>query len=1044
MKLLRHVKDPVLHLLQMIPWIPWFRKKQKDLDDLKKEVDMDEHKISLDELCQRFTTDPRNGLSSSEAAERLKTNGPNSLTPPAQKSVIIELGEHLFGGFNFLLWGAGFFSLLGFVLEVVDDKKNYENLYMAILMIVIVLGTGSFSFYQNRTSANIMKSFANMIPTTAHVIRDGRHMDIKAEEVVLGDLICVSGGDKVPADVRVTESKGLKVFASFLSHISFVLWVDNSSMTGESEPLFRTAEFTHDNALETKNMMMFSTNVVEGTGRGIVVKVGDNTVMGRIAAITATVSPGPTPIVKEINHFIRIIGSVAFVVASACFIAFIAEGGAFLDAIVFMMGIFVANVPEGITATVTASLTLTAKKMRKKHCLVKKLDAVETLGSTSTICSDKTGTLTQNRMTVAHVWFDGRIDEAVTCGEKGEQVGEGIPLDGCYADLMRCATLCSRSDFKTDDIDVPVQKRDTVGDASETAILKYCELVRSGGEPKTAVHDFRDLYPKVAEQPFNSINKYQLSIHTGEKNGAHVIMLKGAPEKVLAMCKSMATSKSGEEINEKSKAAFQNAYDLLGGMGERVLGFAELVLPIQDFPPGFTFDTETVNFPVQGLRFLGLISMIDPPRPGVPMAVRLCQSAGVKVVMVTGDHPITAQAIAKHVHIIDRKARVTWLVDDEPVVGEEEYGTGRLQMTEAIVVHGEQLKKLTEKTIDSIVSNYQQVVFARTSPTQKLQIVEAYQRNGQIVAVTGDGVNDAPALRKADIGIAMGIAGTDVSKQAANMILLNDNFASIVTGVEEGRIIFDNLKKSIAYVLTSNIGEVTPFISNVIFGLPLPMSLISILLIDMGTDLWPAVSLAYEAPENDIMNRPPRNSKHEKLVNSRLILFSYLNIGIIQATAGFCTYFYILMLNGFMPLDLFWKREKWTDPYFENYEDSWGQEWSYQARKDLLYQCHSGFFATMVIVQWADLWISKTRKNSMVNQGMQNWVMNYGMLSTVMLMFLFLYVPGLSMVLGQVPLRLTMTMIAVPFAVFIYMYDETRKFIIRKRPGGIVYRLTNY
>ncbi|CAJ0559314.1 unnamed protein product, partial [Mesorhabditis spiculigera] len=863
------------------------------------------------------------------------------------------------------------------------------------------------------------------------VIRDGQYRDIRVEEVVLGDLVCISFGDKVPADVRVIESKGLKV--------------DNSSLTGESEPLLRAPECTHDNPLETKNMMMFSTNVLEGTGRGIVIRTGDNTVMGRIAAITSQVTSGPTPISLEIRHFIRIIGTVAFIVASTCFIVSMISGSDLLSALVFMMGIFVANVPEGITATVTASLTLTAKKMRKKHCLVKKLEAVETLGSTSTICSDKTGTLTQNRMTVAHFWARGEIFEAVMCGEDGKPTGRGLPVTGAYGDLMRCATLCSRSDFKEDDTDVPVQKRETVGDASEAAILKYCELVRSQGVTPNAVREYREGYPKVMEQPFNSINKYQLSIHTGGPNNSHILVLKGAPERVLAMSTTMSTEEGPKPIDDNIRKQFQKAYDDLGGMGERVLGFAELILPPDQFPPGFAFDLENPNYPTAGLNFLGLISMIDPPRPGVRMAVHLCQSAGIKVVMVTGDHPITAQAIAKQVHIIDNGIDVTLLIDDtDAPAGEELYGTGRLKKTEAIVVHGEQLKKLSETTLDSIVANYHQVVFARTSPTQKLQIVEAYQRNGQIVAVTGDGVNDAPALRKADIGIAMGIAGTDVSKQAADMILLNDNFASIVTGVEEGRIIFDNLKKSIAYVLTSNIGEVTPFISYVVFGLPLPMSLMSILLIDMGTDLWPAISLAYELPENDIMERPPRDAKIDKLVNARLILFSYMHIGVMQATAGFCTYFFIMMQNGFMPWDLWGLREQWDNKDLDTVADSFGQEWCYESRRQLLRSCHSGFFLSMVMVQWGDLFISKTRKNSMVTQGMNNMVMNTGMISTVVLSCIFLYTPGLYNILAQTPLRMTTTMVGLPFAVLIYMYDEVRKCIIRRHPGGIVYRLTNY
>ena len=373
-------------------------------------------------------------------------------------------------------------------------------------------------------------------------------------------------------------------------------------------------------------------------------------------------------------------------------------------------------------------------------------------------------------------------------------------------------------------------KRDVNGDASEAALLKCVEL--SLGDTIA----YRNKNKKVCEIPFNSTNKYQVSVHENEgKNGNNLVM-KGAPERILDRCSTILVNGADVPLTDEWKENFNNAYMELGGLGERVLGFCDFALPAGKFPLGYPFNNDDVNFPLENLRFLGLMSMIDPPRAAVPDAVGKCRSAGIKVIMVTGDHPITAKAIAKAVGIISEGNRT---IEDLA----EELGVPLDQVNprdaKAAVVHGSELKDISDAALDEILMYHTEIVFARTSPQQKLIIVEGCQRMGAIVAVTGDGVNDSPALKKADIGVAMGIAGSDVSKQAADMILLDDNFASIVTGVEEGRLIFDNLKKSIAYTLTSNIPEISPFLLFIIADIPLPLGTVTILCIDLGTDMVP-------------------------------------------------------------------------------------------------------------------------------------------------------------------------------------------------------------
>uniref|UniRef100_A0A4W5LHN1 Sodium/potassium-transporting ATPase subunit alpha n=1 Tax=Hucho hucho TaxID=62062 RepID=A0A4W5LHN1_9TELE len=900
-------------------------------------------------------------------------------------------------GWTVLLWYQDFGQGLGWTVLLLCQDFGRElrwALYLGVVLSAVVIITGCFSYYQEAKSSRIMDSFKNMVPQQALVIREGEKMTINAELVVRGDLVEIKGGDRIPADLRVVSAAGCKV--------------DNSSLTGESEPQTRTPEFTHENPLETRNIAFFSTNCVEGTAHGVVVGTGDHTVMGRIATLASGLETGQTPINMEIEHFIQLITAVAVFLGVSFFILAIILGYTWLEAVIFLIGIIVANVPEGLLATVTVCLTLTAKRMAKKNCLVKNLEAVETLGSTSTICSDKTGTLTQNRMTVAHMWFDNMIHEADTTEDQS-----GATFDKSSATwhaLSRVAGLCNRAEFKAGQENFPILKRDTAGDASESALLKCIEL--SCGCVRSMRERNAKNYPL---QPFTT------QTYTSKKQLCSTILIHGQEVPMDA------------NWNE----AFQSAYMELGGLGERVLGFCHLPLSPAQFPRGFSFDCEEVNFPIKGLCFVGLMSMIDPPRAAVPDAVGKCRSAGIKVIMVTGDHPITAKAIAKGVGIISEGNETVEDIAERLNIPLSQVNP---RDAKACVVHGGDLKDMSTEYLDDLLRNHTEIVFARTSPQQKLIIVEGCQRTGAIVAVTGDGVNDSPALKKADIGVAMGIAGSDVSKQAADMILLDDNFASIVTGVEEGRLIFDNLKKSIAYTLTSNIPEISPFLLFIIASIPLPLGTVTILCIDLGTDMVPAISLAYETAESDIMKRQPRCPKTDKLVNDRLISMAYGQIGMIQALAGFFTYFVILAENGFWPETLLGIRLNWDDRANNEVEDSYGQQWTYEQRKIIEFTCHTSFFVSIVVVQWADVIICKTRRNSVFQQGMK-WVEKSQM--TALAAFLS-YCPGMDIALRMYPLKVSWWFCALPYSLLIFIYDEVRKLIIRRYPGGWVELETYY
>jgi sodium/potassium-transporting ATPase subunit alpha len=855
-----------------------------------------------------------------------------------------------------------------------------------------------------------MEGFKKLVPQNCKVHRSGNVFELDAVNLVVGDIVEVKAGDKIPADILLIWVNHLKV--------------DNSSLTGESELQSRTDHKTDDNPLETKNIAFFTTLAQEGDGIGVVIRTGDKTIIGTIADLATTTTNEQTPLRREISRFIKIVSAVAISLGIIFLGVGFGVGLAPIATMVFAIGIIVANVPEGLLPTITVGLTLTAKRLAKKKVLVKNLEAVETLGSCSTIASDKTGTLTMNRMTVVHLWYDLEISSCDDIVSKGAYDPEALS----FKSLLRVGSLCSRAVFDNEEenMNLPVPDRRTVGDASESAILKFCE----GIQP---VMEYRNDHPKVMEIPFNSVNKWQLSIHKVPESRTFLLVMKGAPERVIDRCSHIMINGEAVKLDDSHKQEFQRAYETLAGHGERVLAMAELEL--KDIAPDYEFSVEEENFPTGGLVFVGLVALMDPPKPNVPDAVAQCKQAGIRVIMVTGDHPLTATAIAKQVGILQgetlndiaqKKGELIWEVDPITALA-----------AEGIVIKGSEIPEMTADNWDLVLSK-RQIVFARTSPEQKLQIVEQCQKRGEIVAVTGDGVNDSPALKKADLGCAMGISGSDVSKDAADIILLDDNFASIVAGVREGRIIFDNLKKSINYTLSSNSAELLPFILFVVAQMPLALSAVLILCIDLGTDMVPAISLAYEKPESDIMKRKPRNPKKDRLVTLKLAIFSYLWLGTIQAIAGFIAYFVTFWDAGFTPSDLVGI----SFTYFkQDSGDIKGLDAGAQRR--LLEEAQTAFFIAVVVTRIGCILVCKNRKLSLFRpDSLTNWVLNCGLLVEVVLAVLLAYVPFVEEVFGTQSINWKPWIIGMPFLVFIVVTDEVRKWIIRRRPVGWVARLT--
>lgn len=996
---------------------------------LKSDYDVDDHLLSLEELANKYKThidfkEPKHskGLDVDFAKQRLLIDGPNALQPPKQTHWLIKYLMHYTNFFMILLEAAGVLCFVAYSL----DSANKINMYLGIILFAIVVFTCSVAYFQDHQSTNIMNSFKSLLPQACKVVRNGGETRIAAEDIVVGDVVMVNGGDKVPADIRILHSNAFKV--------------DNSSLTGENEPQSCTPKCTDSNPLETHNLAFYGTLAMDGSCVGLVIRTGPATLIGRIADMASESKAAETTLQREIKRFVRFISVMGVAMGAAFFGIGFATGTKVIANLINVLGIIVANVPEGLPSTVTACLTVTAKRLSKRNVYVKQMESVETLGSITTIASDKTGTLTQNRMTVAHMWYDEEIVKAFDAGTIGRK--KALVSDLSCKHLLRIAAVSNRAQFDKLSPDAQFQAIDQrliLGDASESALLRMCEKL----EP---VEMIRGRYPKIFEIPFNSTNKWQVTIHrqeyegnaddmAGKSKSQRILMLKGAPEIVFDKCSHILINGEEVPIDPRWRAAFQEAYEALGGMGERVLGFAELYLDEGRYGAHFdsSYSADEMNFPMNGLVFVGLASLLDPPRETVPAAIQRCKVAGIKVMMVTGDHPITAKAIAKKVGIITHDTI-------EDIMQRE--NKDRLEIDEsrvkAVVIHGNKIGELTEDDWDRILSK-PQIVFARTSPQQKSIIVEQCQRRGEVVAVTGDGVNDSPALKKANIGLAMGIVGSDVAKETADVILLDDNFASIVNGIEEGRIIFDNLKKSICYTLAHLLPEIFPFLINAVAQIPLALTSVLILCIDLGTEMAPAISLAYEKGEKDVMVRRPRNVKTDHLVTAPLLCSSYLQTGLIEVLACFTSFFVVMASNGY-PFTSLFQTSKYFKDGSPDYEVN-GHIYSASHQMNALGEAQTAYFVSLVVCQIFNLLACKTRKVSLFHHGMTNKMVNFAIVISLFLAVLLTYIPGMDVAFGTRPFRVLYWLIPIPFGCVIFAWSEIRKWLGRRNPKSLTSRL---
>ena len=867
------------------------------------------------------------GLSDAEAQRRLEEFGKNEVEEVAHEALLLTLAKEFIHFFALILWLA---AGLAFFAEWREPGQGMATLGFAIVGVIVI--NGVFSFWQAYRAEQALAVLKKLLPSATKVVRAGAVRQLPATELVPGDVILLEAGDILPADCRLVEAFGVRM--------------NNSTVTGESLPVSRDAEPCNEaEPMHAQNTLLAGTSLVSGEAKALVFATGSQSAFGRIAQLTQATADTISPLQVEIGRVSRIVAGLALVLGATFFFVGRAIGLSFWENFIFAIGIIVANVPEGLLPTVTLALAMGSQRMAKRNALIRHLPAVEALGCTTVICTDKTGTLTQNRMSVRRLFIAGRMFETDQVNELIEPHRRFFQVAASCHDLKAARAAAGPG---------------WLGDPMEIALVQLAA---------TAI-PAQSASPRVNEIPFDSERKRLSTVHTTPEG--QMLYCKGAVEVVLPRCTRAAMNDGTVPLSDDLAATFRAAAEAMAAKGLRVLAFAWRELPT-------SFDLANAE---TEMTIAGLVGLEDPPRPEVADALQKCRDAGIKVIMVTGDHPQTGTAIAREI--------------------------GLVRSATPVVITGEQLGHLSDAQL-ALALDAPEIIFARVLAEQKMRIVGALQNKREIVAVTGDGVNDAPALRKADVGIAMGLGGTDVAREAADMVLLDDNFASIVDAIEEGRAVFANIRNFLTYILTSNVPELIPYLAFVIFRIPLPLTIIQILAVDLGTDMLPALGLGAEKPAPDIMKAPPR-MRTDRLLNWALLARAYFFLGLMQAAVAMGAYWYVLSHGG------------------------WQAGIKLAARDPLYLQATTACLSAIVIMQIANVFLCRSYRQPFFARGLfSNKLILAGIATEILLILLIDYTPWGNALFGTAPIALAVWLFIIPFAAVMLGIEEARKWLVRSR-----------
>jgi len=887
------------------------------------------HEVSPERVFELLHSRPE-GLRAAEAAERLRELGKNTLSAPARFRLLRSLVRQLTNFFSLLLDVA---AVLCFVADAMQPGERMNVLGWALLGVSLL--NASFAFLQEYRVERAMQALAKFLPPRLVLRREGDELDMLAEEVVPGDVLLISEGDRISADARLVQCNGLLV--------------NNAPLTGESAAVPLTEAAESGRLIDSSNIVFAGCSVLKGSGVAVVFATGERTQFGRVAALSRDIRRPASPLERQTAQMVRVLTAIAVVMGVGFFAYGVFAGRPLWVNLVFMLGIIVANVPEGLLPTFTLSLAMGSLRMTRKNVLVKSLNSVEALGAVHAICTDKTGTLTLNQLSIARM-----IDP---------RAGEITRTDRRRAELLRSGLIAS---------DVHRHGDQWAGDPLDVALAEMFEI--EAGDVN------RVLQCTVRRFAFDV--RKRRSAGVWQDRGESLLAVKGAWEALRPLLGDVADSDgTARQVTTELLVETDELVDTLASEGRRIIAIAtrELAAGVDDAEQD---DLE------RGLTLQGFLCLEDPLRAEVPDAVNQCHQAGIRVFLITGDHPRTAAAVARKAGIL-------------PALGASVEEAGRLLVT------GDALERVRQSELCELLERGA-CVFARTTPEQKMKIVTALKRLGLVVAMTGDGVNDAPALKAADVGVAMGVGGTDVAREAAQIILLDDNFASIVAGVAEGRTIFDNIRKFTNYVLVSNGPEILPYLIYILFPVPLALTIIQILAIDLGTDIIPSMALGQEPTDLDTMTRPPRR-RDEPLLNFRLVAHSYFFLGLIEAAYSLFLFFWILHAGGWHYGD----RLTATDP---------------------LYQSATGLaLAAIMLMQIGNLIGRRSATRSGLDRGIfTNHLILIGFAIEIGFSWAALYFPPLCEVLGTGPVSLPMYAMAWLGAPLIFAADYLRKRMLRR------------
>jgi magnesium-transporting ATPase (P-type) len=922
-----------------------------------------------DAVYASLRTSPQ-GLTEDEARSRLQQYGRNVLPAKVGRPAIFKFIDQFTSLFAIMLEAAALLVFVAAMLSHGEDR--HYNVIVTIAIVGVVVLNGVIGFFQEYRAEKATDALQKLVPANARVIRNGEITVIAAADLVPGDIIVLEEGDSISADARVVRQ--------------YELSTNNIALTGESDAVKKTADPIIEEELAVINMpnlVFMGTSVASGTGRAVVFNTGLKTEFGRIFSLTAGVTQEKSPLLKEVDRMAR---TVSFI-AVACgvllfFLALMVFNFGLVQALLFALGVMVALVPEGLPATMSVALAVGVQRMAKAKALIKNLGSVETLGCANVVATDKTGTLTKAEMTVKNLFVDGHEIEVTGAGYEpvGEFVVGGSKLQPADAKqrlerMLRAMTFCNDAKVLPPSGD---QGWRVIGDPTEGCLLVAAQ--KAGFDLQSELIE----RPKIYELPFESVRKRMSVIHVeGDGQKAYV---KGAPSETISRCSHIRLDGQVVPMTDELRTHVAAENDAMSRQALRVLAVCERDLPgeLTDYTP------DAVE---KDLTFLGLVGMIDPPRPEVSEAVERALHAGIRVIMVTGDYGLTAEAIARRIGIVrgDRHVRI---------------------------ITGVELTDMSEDDLKGELSSDQDVIFARVAPEHKMQVVTALKDMGLIVAVTGDGVNDAPALKKADIGVAMGITGTDVSREAATMILLDDSFASIIKAVEQGRGVYANVKKMITYIFSHNMAELFPFVFAALAGVGLvPLGALQVLAIDLGSDVLPGLALGTEPPEPGVMDRPPR-PRSERLL-SKTTLRRVVYIGVIQSVFAVTGFLYVLLSHGWTWGDASWMQP--TSPHYDIYREAL-----------MMTQ------AAIVMGQVANGFGCRTERESVFKIGLfTNRFLIIGELVGIGMILAISYVPFIADIFKTGPLSLADWGFLVVAAVTLFFAEEARKWFLRRRDSRV-------